>query len=687
MNPVPRRAAWAAQVRRAGLPWAGFAAPAPNPGVLREPRPAWVEVLEVPRSHPDAEGDVELLLLDEQIRVSDREERYFREVSRPVTAAGVETSGAIEVEFDPSFETLVFHEVRILREGEPIDALARDEVRLIQPELEWADRLYSGRMKALLFLSDLRRGDLIDLSYSLRGTNPVLAGHFADEVWMGQDAPVSRAHLRVLWPANRTLRWKAFGPVPPPVVRDGGDVREYRWDLANVPGTVVEEDVPSWYVGYPLLQLSEFESWDTLVRWSLPLYETTELSPAIEQQLAAWRELPEEEAFIAAASFVQDEIRYLGIEMGPRSYAPHPVAQVFDQRFGDCKDKSRLLATLLRALGIEAWPAMVSTRLRHTLGDWLPSPYDFDHVIVYAKVSGEPLWFDPTTPEARVETSALWLNPPQYGLALVLKPGSTTLERIPLSPDERPAIEVVQTFYAGDPEAPVRLRVERIFRGGEAEVVRQELQETGVEALAQNQLDLLSASFPGTREDEALEAVDHPESGALVVTASYVLPDFWKNGHAVLEASTLRRVLPASVPTKRATPVAVEHPLRVREVIVAHLPHRPAQPARQGQVKGPALHFRHTLMSEGQTLQLELDYRSLADAVVPADLPRHLESLASASKELRLDVGLQDPPLAPFFFSLFTGTLGLALGLGVGVTLGRRRGTRREAAPAPVDRP
>ena len=49
-------------------------------------------------------------------------------------------------------------------------------------------------------------------------------------------------------------------------------------------------------------------------------------------------------------------MRYLGFELGTGAYAARPPDEVYARRFGDCKDKSLLLATMLRELGVEVVP-------------------------------------------------------------------------------------------------------------------------------------------------------------------------------------------------------------------------------------------------------------------------------------------------------------------------------------------
>ena len=56
----------------------------------------------------------------------------------------------------------------------------------------------------------------------------------------------------------------------------------------------------------------------------------------------------------SVAGFMQREIRYVGIEIGIGGLQPHPAADVFHHRYGDCKDKATLLIAMLNAVGVRA---------------------------------------------------------------------------------------------------------------------------------------------------------------------------------------------------------------------------------------------------------------------------------------------------------------------------------------------
>ena len=65
----------------------------------------------------------------------------------------------------------------------------------------------------------------------------------------------------------------------------------------------------------------------------------------------------------AIGEFVQQQIRYVAIEIGIGGLQPHNAGDIFHSRYGDCKDKATLLAAMLSAVGIHStWVYVDTTR-------------------------------------------------------------------------------------------------------------------------------------------------------------------------------------------------------------------------------------------------------------------------------------------------------------------------------------
>src|SRR5207237_381924 len=82
-----------------------------------------------------------------------------------------------------------------------------------------------------------------------------------------------------------------------------------------------------------------------------------------------------------AIRLVQDDYRYLSVNLDLGGYVPTPPGVVTRRRFGDCKDLSLLLSEILKRLGIEARPVLVASRLGKTVAEMLPMAGLFDHAV------------------------------------------------------------------------------------------------------------------------------------------------------------------------------------------------------------------------------------------------------------------------------------------------------------------
>ncbi len=113
------------------------------------------------------------------------------------------------------------------------------------------------------------------------------------------------------------------------------------------------------------------------------------------------------------ADFMQQQIRYVGIEVGIGGWQPHPAEDVFRSRYGDCKDKATLTVAMLDAVGIRAaWvslddrrgvidPSMPTLFGNHMIAAIeIPKGYEDPRLqaVVTTKSGTRYLIFDPTNP-------------------------------------------------------------------------------------------------------------------------------------------------------------------------------------------------------------------------------------------------------------------------------------------------
>ncbi len=624
-------------------------------------------------------------LVDHQVRAGDATVEYNRLAWTVLSTEGVQNASEIQIDFDPAYERLVIHHVRLLRDGRDVFSFKPADVRVIQPETSLDEQIYSGELTAVVFLRDLRPGDTLDYAYSLEGANPILGGAYDDVLWLQYTAPVERLRHVVSLPAGVQLHVTPLNTALTPLVATKGKWRSYTWEARDVPAQVIDEDEPDWFDPDPRIQLSTFESWAAVAEWARALFESQSgPSPDIERLADGWRAAPGGPIASAgeATRFVQDEVRYLGIEMGPNSYQPHAPVQVLRQRFGDCKDKALLLVALLRELGIDAAPALVNTTRRRALDDEPPSAFAFDHAIVRATIGGRVVWID-ATESAKGGSIEDW-DAPDFERALVLAPGTDGLAVIEQRARPEPLIEVKEMYTLGDAGRPTRLDVTTTYRRGEADDMRRTLATTPQQDLAKEYLDYFAREFAEIRALGPPTSRDDRARNIVTVAESYELASFWKKGERELHGWQVRAQLPKSAASTRTTPLAVPYPVHVvhQLVVRARRPFRVG--ARHAAISDEAFEFSSDVAAKDGEMRVTYDYRSRTDSVPPEKIKLHQQaverlkdelSFALASDLTEAGVGSPTIPWIPI------GLAGVGL-LGVGTVAAVRRVRRRRGGVA-----
>lgn len=628
-------------------------AAAAAPDYQRGAAPAWTRAVPIDFEARPTQGQpgqgVHYLLVDQQIRLEEEGVTLFRRlVSRAVNERGVESVAHVGIEFDPSWQKLVLHSLKLHRGGRVQDRLATAQVRVLQREPELEYRIYDDRKTVDIVLEDVRVDDVVEYAYSLRGSNPVFGGRAFGRIDMRWRSPVHQLHRRLLAPAGRAVHWRAptGKSLPQPANRDGWT--EWVWWAEDLAGFPRQGETPDWYDPYEAVQWSEFADWAAVARWAEPLYASSAealkgpLRSEIDR-IAAAAPSPEERVR-EVLLFVQSQIRYLGVEVGPGSHAPRPPAMVLARRYGDCKDKVLLAVAMLHALGVEAHPALVHTRLRQAVAGLLPSPGAFNHVILVARVDGQTYWLDPT--RAPQKSRLQRIAQAGFGQALVLDGRATGLTPIELPHDARSRRELAMSIDASAGYgASAGMVVQTTYEGGSAEAMRDNLRDGDLEELQRDYLNFYLRSYPGLSVRQPLVVEDDEAANRLVIVESYRMESFGNAAPASGKPAAVVYVPDMGSPLARpdeavrTAPLVLDHPADLTVKVAVRLPEPRSIAASSKSVHGKAFSFDQSAEASGGHLRLHYHYRSLADHVAPADLAAHIDQLAAARKLVGYTLG------------------------------------------------
>ena len=586
----------------------------------------------------DSSADQHWLLLERQVNAL-QDETFVHSARQILTTAGVQNGATLTINFNPSYQSLTLHWARIWRGSQYLDRLDTNNVKIVQPERELDQSILNGKKSAILVLDDVRIGDIIDYAYSIQGANPVFRGHFSAAIPIQMEEPVERLLTRVLWPSQRPLYAKAHESSVGPVLVAGTEAVEYVWDLRQVPGVPAEDSLPAWCDPEPWVQLTDFKTWAEVNQWAAALFQiTSPFSPELSRKIADWKQISgREQQILTALRFVQDDVRYFGIEIGANSEKPADPSVVFSRRFGDCKDKSLLFVTILRALGIEACPVLVNATLGRTIEDWRPSASAFDHCIAAVQCDGQTYWLDPTINYQRGPLAAHYL--PAYGCGLVISPQTTSLAMIPQATG-LPKTTTIEYFQIRGKTKPAELKVVTIAEGRDADNLRELFATTKRTDIEKNYSHFYSDLYPGIKMSSPIAIGDDQQHDTVQTTEFYSIDKVWtqpdKGGKYRCEfyPSAIAALLVQPVDTDRKLPLGVDFPQHQILRTEVTLPEAWPFDADKKTIFDPAFTFRKDCRCAGNKLVMEYEYQSLTDSVSPERVSQYIQRLNQSSQAL-----------------------------------------------------
>ncbi|HEY8572465.1 DUF3857 domain-containing protein [Phenylobacterium sp.] len=462
-------------------------------------------------------------LSDAQVNLAGPENVYLtRTIVEVVGPDGLQDTAQINLDFDPSYETLVYHYVRVIRgdavrEVDPIPLLS-----VFRRERDLERARYDGRLTAHLVIPDVRVGDVVDYACSVIGAQPVFRGRFAAEWGFTWACWVGETRVRLLTRPERKLRMQSWNHAPEAEVRTmPSGLVEHTWRALATPAIPAEPDEPNWQRRNARVRVSDPLAWSEVADIFRGHFAAEPLPDDLQAEL---NEMSSQAAGLADLAvkllrLVQSGLRYQAVSMGEGGYVPRPVAQIWSARCGDCKDASRLLAALLNHAGFDAVPALVNTFRGWVLDDEDPSTIAFDHCIVRLRLEGASYWLDPTSYPQGGRLDRLYKV--HLGWALPLE-ADAELEWM----GDDPVVEswqVDETYELGpEPGSPATLEVTTVYGAWRADAMRRSLANDAA-GVVRNYIDYYSRYFGEVSELEPMCVSDDLDENRLETVERYRL--------------------------------------------------------------------------------------------------------------------------------------------------------------------
>lgn len=607
----------------------------------------WVDDIQYSTSPLDNDhiGGLAYRLLDRQTRFQNKQKERFRHYVMEVTnQSGLSDAAKIQVDFDPQYQQLYLHQAHIIRNDSIIDVLIPEDISVVRTETDLGSDLYYGQKTALLVVNDLRVGDVLEYSYTLTGSNPIFFGGIFDTYSMQWSAPILKNHLSITVPNDVNTELKTVVVDKPTKTEQLADSTKYTWLIENQTALETYSDAPSWYLPFARVEITEYQEWADVVDWAMHLYHKEHTSN--EELNTLLNDIQKNNTDIEKASsalaYVQDSIRYYGIELGVNSHQPSQPQEVLNRKYGDCKDKAVLLVHLLNQMNIEAYPALVSTIMQRNITERLPSPGIFNHVIVKAILDGESYWIDPTL---SFQSSQLFTaSELSYEYALVIAPDTKHLEPIISKQNSRDKINIVETFsIAKDIDQADQLIVATSNEGFFSDVQRASLAYNNSQELAKHSEGFYSNLYPGQIESAEYEFNDDRASNLFTSNEEYNLERYWEVIGRYERLQTYAHTISgyATLPseTKREWPIAIQYPLDLKHKILISGPYNEDYvEAGFEQISTKHLTYNRTIDINDEGVSIAHQFYTNTDVVAVDELEEYYEAVRKIKKLLQFIV-------------------------------------------------
>ena len=344
------------------------------------------KVIEEFRQQPPMENADSVIVLDDDI------DAYFddggiiyrrQDVIKIISNTAVEQNSTFFMDFNPDRSDVNIRIACILREdGTQIDALR------------------SGRR---LSFPGLRTGDFIVVSYTCFTSR---GGSLMTELWdnftLNDYSYIFRKEHSIFYPDSLDLKIKYHNSddlvIEETNTAVDDSMKKLKISVSNASPVKPERWSPNWQDIHAWADLSSFSGWNEISSWYHDIYNgqcapTSEITELTEKIISGAED--REDIIRRIYSFVSGTIYYEDLSFQYAAHVPQKAGSVLSDGYGDCKDQTVLLISMLRAAGIDSYAALSQPGYR---GDntFLPSPR-FTHVFAIIKNDGDEIILDPTS--------------------------------------------------------------------------------------------------------------------------------------------------------------------------------------------------------------------------------------------------------------------------------------------------
>lgn len=544
--------------------------------------PRWlIDEAKLPARATVSEQGAEILRNDLVVTVDEegtwREEMHY--AMRVEHAGGVEWA-YLAAPYVEKADKVLRAEAWLMRNGKSVQTFGRRE---------WVDQaaidnavLYSDFRQYGVACRTAASGDVFGGELIVQRTSNVGQGVISFSQPLA--ARVQRVEIHV--PKGWQVKWQVLnGAEAAP--RVSADNTTWTWEVLNAPAEKSEiwaSEQPSRLLALTIdppagkrpAALPAMGSWADVAQWLYgiqnPQSDSTPALVETARRLTAglddpWKKLEAITRFAGDRRYIQVN-RNNGLGFG---YRPRKASEVLAADYGDCKDKSNLLRSLLREAGFKSHLVAAYIGDQDALRPGWPSPTQFNHAILMIELppaaAGHAMLNDPVFgPVVFFDSTARWIPAGhlpwvlQGGRGLVCEPRATGLVEFPRAPGDAEYQVTSRITLDLTADGTLAGEIQETTQGQLAALARSRVFELSEKEQKENWLRRLNATVRGV----SVESIAHqaaPDLWRHESTIKFRAPGFGQNVREEM------LVLNLDVLTRDSVPVFPDKP-RTRPLLV-----------------------------------------------------------------------------------------------------------------------
>ena len=313
----------------------------------------------------------------------------YRQVVQILTPEAAEQWGEQSFGYSKDREKLTINWVRVLdTTGKVISSKPVHEQESLAPVAMQAP-VYSDRMIHRVSLGGVAPGTIVDYSYTVETLSPLIPNDILTSWSVMTGRQTQRSRYIVDLPEKMQPRIVERHLTFKRQETTAKGRRVYVWATQDVHKTDPEPLAPDSVYGESITIASRL-AWGDIAKWYAGLAKgryalDSQIDKRTAEVLAGAR--TRDDTLSRIYRWVAQDFRYVSLSLGIGGYQPHMPSMVFDNKYGDCKDKATFFVAVVRKLGYSAFPVLLSAD--GGVDSMMPSAHQFDHMIAaVAKPSG-----------------------------------------------------------------------------------------------------------------------------------------------------------------------------------------------------------------------------------------------------------------------------------------------------------